>query len=92
MVFPARKIAIFVHGCFWHSCPEHSLAPKHNAEWWAEKLERTVVRDEMTERALRDAGWNVVRVWEHEDFGIAASSIEALVRGTRPSRGRNTPQ
>ncbi|GAB4582404.1 very short patch repair endonuclease [Nocardia sp. IFM 10818] len=75
IVFPRRKIAVYVDGCFWHSCPEHATFPKNNAEWWAEKLAGNVTRDRDTDARLRAAGWTVVRVWEHETADTAADQV-----------------
>lgn len=83
IVFPSAKVAVFVHGCFWHSCPIHVLAPKNNAEWWADKLDRTKRRDEETERQLSEAGWSVEVVWEHELPSEAAARICEVVRSRR---------
>lgn len=80
IVFRAPRIAVDVRGCWWHSCPDHGLAAKANADWWRQKLQRTVDRDRETEAALRAAGWRVLIVWEHEDPGDAAGRIEHLVR------------
>lgn len=87
VVFPARKLAVFVDGCFWHCCPEHRTFPKANADWWAAKLEANRLRDRDTDRALRAIGWQVARVWEHEEPAGAAARIARFVR--RPlGRGR----
>ncbi|WP_306363230.1 very short patch repair endonuclease [Nocardia sp. CC227C] len=75
IVFPRRKVAVYVDGCFWHSCPEHATFPKNNAEWWAEKLAGNVARDRDTDARLRAAGWTVVRVWEHERVETAAETV-----------------
>ncbi|MEV0435983.1 very short patch repair endonuclease [Nocardia sp. NPDC050413] len=82
VVFPRRRVAVYVDGCFWHRCPEHATDPKNNAEWWAQKLAGNVARDRATDAALIEAGWQVVRVWEHEDPQVVAQQIVALVRGT----------
>ncbi|MEV0682241.1 very short patch repair endonuclease [Nocardia sp. NPDC050378] len=82
VVFPRRRVAVYVDGCFWHRCPEHATDPKNNAEWWARKLAGNVARDRATDAALIAAGWQVVRVWEHEDPRMVAQQIVALVRGT----------
>ncbi len=66
IVFPRRKIAVFIHGCFWHGCPEHGTWPRENAAWWRAKIERNKVRDHDTTRRLTAAGWTVVTAWEHE--------------------------
>ena len=73
-------IAIFVDGCFWHGCPEHAVAPKANADWWRSKLKANIVRDHRDDSLLQNAGWLVVRVWEHEDPVAVAAVIERLWR------------
>lgn len=80
IVFTRRKIAVFVDGCFWHSCPEHATAPKANAEWWAAKLETNRMRDTDTDKILTEAGWTVIRIWEHENSDAAASIVRRAVR------------
>ncbi|WP_082164331.1 very short patch repair endonuclease [Mycolicibacterium obuense] len=80
IVFTRARIAVFVDGCFWHSCPKHGTSPKANAEWWREKLEMNVKRDRDTDSRLRAAGWTVIRIWEHEDSADAAAKVIAAVR------------
>jgi DNA mismatch endonuclease (patch repair protein) len=80
VVFSTAKIAVFVDGCFWHRCPEHATFPKANAAWWQAKLDQTFQRDRRNDAVLDEAGWTVVRVWEHEDPGAAAARVEKLVR------------
>jgi DNA mismatch endonuclease (patch repair protein) len=92
IVFPTERIAVFVDGCFWHSCPEHATLPKANAEWWAEKLRRNVERDRAVDATLDAAGWSVVRVWEHERPGAAAARIGDVVMSRRPGKGRQRPR
>jgi DNA mismatch endonuclease (patch repair protein) len=75
LVFPRRKVAVYVDGCFWHSCPIHATAPRNNAQWWADKLAANVARDRDTDRRLIDEGWRVVRIWEHEDPTVAADRV-----------------
>jgi DNA mismatch endonuclease (patch repair protein) len=79
IVFTRRKVAVFVDGCFWHSCPEHGNQPKHNTTYWKAKLARNHERDEQQTRALEGLGWDVLRVWEHSDVGSAADQVAALV-------------
>ncbi|TQC44363.1 very short patch repair endonuclease [Rhodococcus sp. WS4] len=76
LVFPRRKVAVYVDGCFWHSCPQHATFPKNNAQWWAEKLAGNVTRDRDTDTRLTDAGWTVIRIWEHENPVIAADKVQ----------------
>jgi DNA mismatch endonuclease, patch repair protein len=66
IVFPAVKVAIFVDGCFWHSCPTHATTPKSNASYWLPKLEENRQRDLRQTASLRRNGWLVIRVWEHD--------------------------
>ena len=75
VVFPRRKVAVYVDGCFWHSCPIHATKPRNNAQWWADKLAANVARDRDTDTRLRDEGWRVVRIWEHEDPVVAADRV-----------------
>ena len=79
IVFTRAKVAVFVDGCFWHRCPEHGSLPKTNAEWWRRKLDTNVERDRTTDAALVEAGWVVIRIWEHEDSIEAADRVVAIV-------------
>jgi len=65
-VFYAQRLAIFVDGCFWHDCPLHATKPKSNAEFWSKKLAGNVSRDRLVTRTLKNNGWKVLRIWEHE--------------------------
>lgn len=89
IAFGPRQVAVFVDGCFWHCCPVHSTTPKANREWWLRKLEANVARDRQTDDALRQRGWTVVRVWEHEDPRLAADRVcEALRAAATHDGGR----
>jgi DNA mismatch endonuclease (patch repair protein) len=68
LVFAGRRVAVFVHGCFWHQHPGCRAArlPKSRADFWLPKLAGNVSRDARTEAALRAAGWDVIIVWECE--------------------------
>ena len=68
VVLRGARVAVLVHGCFWHRCPMHCHAPKANAEWWQRKFLSIAVRDLDTERQLLRAGWLPVVVWEPEDM------------------------
>ena len=76
IVFSRARLAVFVDGCFWHGCPQHATIPKTNREWWENKLAANVARDRDSDSLLTEAGWQVIRVWAHEDADIAAESIE----------------
>lgn len=64
-VFRAARLAVFVDGCFWHGCPRHGTRPKGNAAFWRRKFAANIARDRRVDRALRRAGWRVLRIWEH---------------------------
>ena len=83
LAFTKAKVAVFLDGCFWHGCPEHHVKARTNAEYWAEKVERNRLRDAETNRLLTEAGWLVIRVWEHEDLVQAAEEIAEIVRSRR---------
>jgi DNA mismatch endonuclease (patch repair protein) len=65
-VFRAAKVALFVDGCFWHSCARHSTTPANNCAFWLKKLARNKIRDTLVNRTLRAQGWRVLRIWEHD--------------------------
>src|SRR2546426_4777704 len=83
LVFPRRRVAVFVDGCFWHSCAEHGNAPRVNTQYWRPKLERVVQRDRRTADALAAAWWAVLRVWEHTPTQEAADVIAEAMREPR---------
>jgi DNA mismatch endonuclease (patch repair protein) len=83
IVFPRARVAVFVDGCFWHGCPDHATWPKSNEAFWREKIATNKLRDRDTDQRLSDAGWLVMRVWEHEDADGAADLLEKIVRERR---------
>jgi len=85
VVFRPSRVAVEVRGCFWHGCPEHYRAPSSNSDYWSAKVRRNVDRDARTEELLREAGWELIAIWEHEDVAKAAERIAAEVRHRRPS-------
>lgn len=86
VAFPRLKIAIFVDGCFWHGCPEHATWPKQNGEFWREKIEANRHRDADTNLRLLDAGWTVLRFWEHESPTRAAEIVAQTVAMAKAKR------
>jgi DNA mismatch endonuclease (patch repair protein) len=84
VVFPIARVAVFVDGCFWHSCPIHATFPKSNAEWWEAKLESNRRRDAATNERLAAAGWLVLRFWEHEAPGEVARVVAEQVARLAP--------
>jgi len=73
-VFKDVKLAVFVHGCFWHLCRRHYKAPKAGAAW-LEHMDRNRRRDIRVRRRLRRLGWATMVVWEHEDMDKAATRV-----------------
>lgn len=80
VVLTRARIAVFVMGDFWHSCPVHATRPKANAAWWAAKLAANQERDARQRRELESAGWLVVWVWECENAAEAARGIAGAWR------------
>jgi DNA mismatch endonuclease, patch repair protein len=80
IVFPRLRIAVFLDGCFWHACPKHGTTPRVNQHYWLAKLERNVARDRLNNDRLREAGWHVIRIWEHVATAEAAEVVEQEVR------------
>lgn len=64
--FRIERVAIFVDGCFWHGCPKHGIRPMQNRLFWDAKIARNKMRDREVMRALRQRGWKVIRIWEHQ--------------------------
>jgi DNA mismatch endonuclease (patch repair protein) len=94
LVFGPAKVVVYVDGCFWHSCPEHATIPKNNREWRIEKLSANAARDRDSGRQLTEAGWLMIRIWEHEDTDEAAVRVAAAVgarRGHEWARRRAVP-
>ena len=83
LVFTKVKVAVFLDGCFWHGCPEHHTNAATNSEYWAEKVLKNRERDGETDRNLGQAGWTVIRIWEHEDPVSSAKRIADEVNAIR---------
>src|SRR5437868_6390536 len=67
VVFTRQRVAVFVHGCFWHRCPECAFPlPRSNMAFWAAKFQRNRQRDLEKRHLLETAGWRVVEIWSHE--------------------------
>ena len=86
LVMAGRKLAFFVHGCFWHGhdCARGSRVPKANRDYWLAKVARNAARDERSAAALRAAGWRVEIVWECDFRHEAAltARLQALLAAT----------
>lgn len=66
IAFPKKKVAVFVHGCFWHGCPRDYSLPKTHSSFWKRKIIRNKERDKRKRKELEKAGWKVFEFWEHE--------------------------
>jgi len=72
VVFVSRRIALFVHGCFWHrhrGC-KNCTTPTNNRKFWIKKLQGNATRDKKNRRALHNLGWKTVVIWECETEGL----------------------
>jgi DNA mismatch endonuclease (patch repair protein) len=88
-VFPEHRLAVFADGCFWHGCPRHATKPASNRAFWKKKLARNKTRDRLVTRTLKERGWSVLRVWQHE---LLRQHEQRLIRRIRnalalPSNG-----
>lgn len=92
LVFPGVRLAVFVHGCFWHRCPSCALPmPKANRTFWIEKFARNAERDDRAVSELAALGWDSMVVWEHEirmDVDASAKAISQQVAGRRIERAK----
>lgn len=79
-VFPRRRLAVFVDGCFWHGCPKHATWPVARSAWWRRKILGNQRRDALVTRSLRRLDWQVLRIWEHE---LAAKNQARLLQRIR---------
>ena len=85
LVFPSRKVVVFIHGCFWH---KHDCRffkwPETNREFWLQKINKNVVRDHIALSTLESMGWTVLVVWECElretRFKLPNHAIESISR------------
>ncbi|SBS78757.1 NaeI very short patch repair endonuclease [uncultured Mycobacterium sp.] len=81
IAFTKRRVAVFVDGCFWHSCPEHGRKPTVNGEYWSPKLVGNAERDKAQTAALQSEGWTVLRFWEHEHEAAILAAIQRALQG-----------
>jgi len=85
IAFPGKKLAVFVDGCFWHSCPIHGHIPKSNIGYWKPKLERNIERAKAKDARLMESGWQVLHFWEHDvkkDAKKCAGKIIEILRSS----------
>jgi DNA mismatch endonuclease, patch repair protein len=84
IVFPSKKIAFFINGCFWHRCPHCKLpTPKSNSVYWEKKFEANVSRDKQKTLMLHDLGWKTLVIWEcqvHKDLKNVIRNVRKLLK------------
>jgi len=94
LTFPKHRLAVFVHGCFWHRHPHCSKAssPKSRTEYWQEKFNSNVTRDAQVTRKLEAMGWRVEVVWECEtrDKDALRRRIESILSADRSTGNVDT--
>jgi len=78
IALPRKKKAVFIDGDFWHGYQIEKLKGRLPEGYWQEKIERNVIRDKEIREALRDNGWEVLRIWEHEVYDNFDSTINCL--------------
>lgn len=86
LVFPGRRVVLFVHGCFWHQhpgCPA-SARPQSRTDYWTRKLDGNMARDARHHAALIAAGWEVLVIWECETR--SKDALEAVAARIRASK------
>jgi DNA mismatch endonuclease (patch repair protein) len=93
LIFPSRRTAVFVHGCFWHRCPHCAAGKKEvrsNTGYWIPKLQRNQACDARVRAELEDAGWSVLTVWECETRDRRV--LQRLLKKLRSRRPRRYPR
>lgn len=90
IAFPAKRLAIFVDGCFWHGCPVHSHIPESNKDYWLPKLKKNIERDAAKNEQLKIEGWQVMRIWEHElgDIDVILRKIQNALEAKNDQRAQ----
>jgi DNA mismatch endonuclease (patch repair protein) len=85
IAYPGRRLAIFVHGCYWHHCPRcYPNLPKSNPDFWARKFELNRERDARKRSNLEDAGWLVIEAWECDVRDHQAEVISVIAAASAP--------
>jgi DNA mismatch endonuclease, patch repair protein len=88
IVFSGPQVTVLVDGCFWHGCPTHATYPKSNTSYWLPKLEENKERDLHQTARLEQAGWTVIRVWEHDCRPVNSQVVERIARACgKPAPG-----
>lgn len=83
IVFPTKRVTIFLDSCFFHKCPYHYVQPKSNLKYWLPKIEGNVLRDKKVNYVLRKQGWKVLRIWEHQIKKNFDKSIDKIIHSLK---------
>jgi DNA mismatch endonuclease, patch repair protein len=79
VAYPGKRIAIFIHGCYWHRCPICQLpTPQTNTPFWQEKFTKNVERDFRKNKTLEEKGWTVLTFWECQIKNDVSSLVEVV--------------
>ncbi len=85
-IFRPARLAVFVDGCFWHGCPKHCKIPVGNRAFWKKKFAANMARDRRVNQELRNLGWRVIRIWEHDLTKRGAACIRKIQTALNSSR------
>lgn len=91
LVFSSFRTVIFIDGCFWHKCPKHFVQPKTRAQFWQNKIDGNVARDQRNNESLNSLGWQVVRIWEHEIRESLDTSVGRVIEVLERQRDGSGP-
>lgn len=89
VVFPKKKIAIFLDSCFWHGCPLHLKLPVSNADYWRNKIEKNRNRDKEINTIYKEMNWKILRIWEHD---LKTDFESCLVKVTQNLENQRIPE
>jgi DNA mismatch endonuclease, patch repair protein len=79
IVFTKKKIAIFIDGCFWHKCPVCFQEPETRKEFWMKKIQSNIDRDKKVNEQLKNDGWTIIRIWEHEIKKEPENAVKKII-------------
>lgn len=91
IVFRGARVAVLVHGCFWHQHPDcrEASKPRSNSAYWTDKLERNVARDAQHERDLVVRGYDVVTLWECDIERDVSAAVAAVMESLSERYGNS---
>ena len=84
IAFVSKRVAVFIHGCYWHHCPKCDLPlPKTNTAFWQAKFHANAARDTRNARALRRLGWHVLTIWECDLKRSHKAALDRILRSLK---------